>query len=189
MNVDARRLADLDASQILFHDVRHHADAADIHDVGNGLVRRHERAGVDHPSRDEPVDRGADQRVGQRDAELLEPGLCLYELRPGQVELGVVGLIARLRILERLLRQQLAVEQVAGSLDVGFRELEVRLALPDRRTGDLECRLGLLHLLTNLTILDSGDLLATRDAVAKPYKHFLEATGGLRHPLPRSSRR
>src|SRR5712691_1473468 len=69
------------------------------------------------------------------------------ELRAGQVELSVAGLMPCFGIFERLLGQQLAVEQVARSLDVGLGELEVRFALPDRRAGDLERGLGLLHLL------------------------------------------
>ena len=67
---------------------------------------------------------------------------------------------ARLGVVERLARQQLAVEQALRAIEVDVGELEVGLALADGGLGHLVRRLGLLDLLDDFLVLDLGQQLA-----------------------------
>ena len=55
-----------------------------------------------------------------------------------EIELRERRLVARLGVVVGLLRQQLALEQALVALEVGLRQLQVRLALPDRRRATLD---------------------------------------------------
>ncbi len=136
IDLDDGFVAGADLLEILFDDVGDQTHAADVHDVGNRRVLSDERAGVNGAARHEAVDRRHDDRVGQRDAKLVEPRVRLVVLRAREIELRDGGLIARLGIVERLLRQQLTREQIARPLGVGQRQLEVGLALADGRLRD-----------------------------------------------------
>ena len=96
-----------------------------------------ECARIDEALADEAVHRRLDAGVLQRDPQFVEPGLGLFELRAREIELGECRLIPRLRVVERLLWEQLALEQAARSIEVGLRELEIRLPLADGRFADL----------------------------------------------------
>ncbi len=124
-----------------------------------------------------------DLRVRQRDLQLVEPRLGLLELRPRQVELRQRRLMPRVDVVERLLRQQLAIEEVLRAIEVGLRQLEIGLALPDRRFADLVGGFGLAHLLANLAVLDARDHLAFAHRVAELDVDRLEATVHARHDL------
>ena len=113
-----------DAPQILFDDVGDQPDDADVDDRDERRIRRDPGAGVQHALADEPVHRRRDQRVGEVDLQLVETRLCLRVLRLGQIELGRRRLVARFGVVERLLRDQLALEQVARAIEVRLGELE-----------------------------------------------------------------
>ena len=50
-----------------------------------------------------------------------------------QIELRQRRLMARIDVVERLLREQLALEEAARAIEVVLRELQVGFALTDRR--------------------------------------------------------
>ena len=129
--------------------------------------------------------RATDQRVLQRDSQLVESGLRLLELRAREIELSQRRLIPRFGVIERLLRKQLTLEQAPRSIEVGLRELQIRVALPDRRFADLERRLGLPHLFPDLAVFDERDDLPTAHRVAKLDVDRLQPAVDLRHDLHR----
>ena len=75
---------------------------------------------------------------------------------------GLRRLIAGVRVVEGLPRNELPLEKVARAIEVGLREPEIRLALPDRGRRHFEGRLRLLHLLQDLAVLDLRERLAAR---------------------------
>ena len=131
----------------------------------------HERAGVQAPAADEPVDRGEDPRVRQVDPQFLEPRRRLASLGPRQVDLRHRRVVPRLGVVERLLRDQVAPEEVPRALEVALGELEVGFALADRGLRHLERRLGLAHLLADFAVLERGQQLAPADRVAQAHVH------------------
>ncbi len=54
-----------------------------------------------------------DLRVRQTDLQLVESGLGLFELRLGEVELRDGRLMPCVDVIERLLREQLTIEEAA----------------------------------------------------------------------------
>ena len=102
-------------------------------------------------------------------------------LRAREVHRRDGGLVPRLVVVQRLLRQQLALEQVPRTLDVGLCEPQVRFALPDGRTRDLHRRLGLPDLLLQLLVFDLGEALAAADPVAELHVDLFEPAGRARH--------
>ncbi len=129
---------------------------------------------------DEAVHRRGDDRVGDVDAQLLEPRLRLRRLRAGQIERGESRLIARFVVVEGLLRQELAFEEAARALDVGQRQLQVGLALADGRLRDFLRGFRLFHLLLQLEVFDRGDPLTARDAVTQLDVDLLQPAGRAR---------
>ena len=79
-----------------------------------------------------------------------------------EVELRDRRLMPRVDVVERLLRQQLAIEEAARAVEVVLRQLEVRFALANRRLRDLIGGLRPPHLLADFAVLDAGDDLALR---------------------------
>ena len=122
-----------DAPDVLFDDVGDEPDDADVHHRDERRVRRDPSTGVEHALGDEAADRRRDDGVGQVDLQLVEPRLRLRELRAGEVELRHGGLIARVGVVEGLLRNQLALVEVARAIQVRLREPQVGFALADRR--------------------------------------------------------
>ena len=103
-------------------------------------------------------------------------------LRAREIERRDRRLVARLVVVERLLRQQLALEQAARPLDVGLRQLQVGFALANRRLRHLLSGFGLLDLLLDVEVFDLGDALTAADAVAELHVDRLEAAGGVAAP-------
>ncbi len=174
------------APQILLDEVRHESHRGD---VDNGHDRR--RGGdpgtrIEEPLADVAVDRRRDHRVGQRNLQLIEPGLGLGELRARKIELGRRRLEPSLRIVHRLPGQQLPVEQAPGPVEIRLGELQIGLALPNGGGRDLMGRLGLPDLLANLEVLDAREGLAPRDAVAKFHGDALQPAVDLWDDLDRS---
>ena len=114
------------------------------------------------------------------DAQLVEARLRLRALRAREIELRDRRLIARLVVVERLLGQQLPLEEVARALDVGLRQLQIRFALADRGRDTSCAGFGLLDLFDDLEVLDLGDALAAGHAIAEPHGDVLQASGGAR---------
>ena len=174
-------VAGLELIEVLFDDVGDEPDAADVDDVDDRRVLADKRARIDGAAGDEAVDRRDDDRVLEVDAKLVEPRGRLVVLRAREIELRDRRLVARLGVVERLLRQQLPREQVARPLGVGLGELEVRFALPDGGARDLERRLLLLDLLLELEVFDLGDPLSARHAIAEADGDVLQPAGRARH--------
>ena len=139
-----------------------------------GASLRHERAGIDVALRDETVHRRRDHRVRQIDAQLVEACLRLVGLRAREIELRERGLIARLVVVQGLLRQQLTLEQAARAFDVGLGQLKVGFPLTNRRERDFLRRFGLLDLLDDLEVLDLGEALTAVHAIAEPDRELLQ---------------
>ena len=74
--------------------------------------------------------------------ELVEPRLRLRVLRLRQVELRDGRLVPGVGVVEGLLRNQLALEQVPRAIEIGLRQPQVGLALPDGRRRHVERRLA-----------------------------------------------
>ena len=91
--------------------------------------------------------------------------------------------MAGVGVVVRLLRQQLAIEQALVAIEIGLRQLQVRLALTDRRLGHLIGGLGLPDLLLNLAVLDFGDHLAAPHRIAQVHVDACQAAVDLRHGL------
>ena len=185
VDLDPRHVADANLLQILFDDVGDHAHALNVDDLDDRRVRRDVRARIHRAPRDEPVDRREDHGVLEREPQLVEARLRLRILCARQVERRLCRLILRFRIVERLLRQQLALEEVPRALDVGLGEIQIGFALADGRLADLERRFGLLDLFANLLVLDARDALATADPIAELDADLLQASGGLWHDRDR----
>jgi hypothetical protein len=96
-------------------------------------------------------------------------------------------LVPRLGVVERLLGQQLPLEQAARAVEVGLRELQVGLALPDGGLAHLVGGLGLLHLLADLAVLDPA-MSWPRHGIAEPDLDRLEPAADLRRHLDRLAR-
>ena len=96
-------------------------------------------------------------------------------LRLGQIELRLRGLVARVGVVEGLLREQLALEEAARALEVGLRQPEVGLALPDGRLRHVVGRFGLLDLLEHLAVFDLGERLAAAHLIAQLHADRLAA--------------
>ena len=92
-------------------------------------------------------------------------------------------LMPRVDVIERLLRQQLTLEQAARAVEAGLRQLEVRLPLANRRLRDLIGRLGPADLLAEFAVLDTGDDLAFPHRIAQLDVHHLQAPVGAGHDL------
>ena len=117
----------------------------------------------------------------ERDLQLVEPRLRLLELRPREIELRHRRLVARVGVVERLLRQQLPLVEAARAIEVGLRQLQVGLALADRRLRDLVGRFRLSNLLADLAVFDVRDDLALPDRVAELDVDDLQPAVGARH--------
>ena len=138
-------------------------------------VGRDEGAGVEQALADEAVHRRPDLGAAERDLQLVEAGLRLVELGAREIELGLRRLMAGVGVVERLARQELALEQAARAIEVGLGELQVGLALAHGRACHVERRLGLVHLFLDLAGLDPGEGAALDDAIADPDRDLLEA--------------
>ncbi len=141
--------------------------------------------GIEVALADEAVDGRDDLRVRQGDFQFVEPGLGLFELGARQVELRDRRLVARVDVVEGLLRQQLPLVETARALEVVLRQLEIRFALANRRLRDLIRRLGAADLLADLAVLDARDDLPLPDRIAELDVHDLQPAVGARHDLDR----
>src|SRR5262245_41073628 len=86
----------------------------------------------------------------------------------------------RLVVVQRLLREQLPLEEAAVAIEVGLREREIGFARTNGRSGNFLRRLLLLDLLDELEILNLGAALALADLIARPVADVLKATRGTR---------
>src|ERR1043165_3439793 len=145
----ARHRADAHLLEILFDDVGNEPHTLNIDDVDNRRVGRDVGPRVRGAPRDEAVDRRRDDRVLERDAQLVEAGLRLVVLGARQIESGLRRLVLRFRVVERLLRQQLALEQVARAFDVRLCQLEIGFALAEGCLAYFERGFRLLDLLAH----------------------------------------
>ena len=104
-------------------------------------------------------------------------------LRPREIDRRHRRLVARLVVVERLLRQQLPLDTgCATARRWSAASLQIGLALADGRLRDLLGRLGLLDLFLDLEVLDLGDALAAAHAIAEAHVDVLEpARGARRH--------
>ena len=84
-----------------------------------------------------------------------------------EIELRHRRLVARVDVVEGLLRQQLPLVEAARAIEVGLRQLEVGFALADGGLRDLVGGLRLPHLLADFAVLDARDDLALPDRVAE----------------------
>ncbi len=109
----------------------------------------------------------------------------LLELRPREIELRGRRLVARVDVVERLLRQQLPLVEAARAIEVGLRQLQVGFALADRGLRDLVGRLRLTHLLAQLAVLDARDDLTLPHRVAELDVDVLQPPVGARHDFDR----
>ena len=105
------------------------------------------------------------------------------ELRLRQIDLRFRRHVARLGIVERLLGEQLALEEVLRALEVQLGDLEVGLALPDGGLRHFERGLGWAHLLEDFAIFDLGHHLAAPDGVAQLHVDAQQTAAGLRRDL------
>ena len=123
-----------------------------------GHVLRDERTRIDGALGDHAVERRRDDRVLERDAQLVEPGLRLSGSgrapdRPAR---------ARRRSATRCRRASACgsscrSNRLRDRSSVGLGELQLGFALADRRDRDLLCGLGLLDLLEQLVVFELGD--------------------------------
>ena len=127
VHVDAGGVSSPQLGEVLLDDVGHQTDGGDVHDVQHRHVLRHEGAGIDRAARDVAGDGGTDDGVAEVDAQLVEAGLRLEALGAREVDRRLRRLVARLVVVERLLRQQLPLEQVARAFGVGLRQPRGRL--------------------------------------------------------------
>ena len=109
----------------------------------------------------------------------------LRHLRLREIELRLRGLIPRVGIVERLAGQQVALEQAARALEIVLRELQVGLALPDRRLRHVVGRFGLLDLLDDFAVFDLRDRLAEPDGIAQLHVHRVETALAAGHRVDR----
>ena len=128
------------------------------------------------------------RRVRQRDAELLEARLGLLELRAREVELRDGGLLPRLGVVERLLREQLAVEEVrdrARLVSANFRSASRCRMVAWPTSNDASACFTCSRISRSST---RAMQLAARDAVADAHGDVLQPAAHLRHDLDRLRR-
>ena len=121
----------------------------------------------------------------QVDLELVEPRRGLFQLRHRQLELRLRRLVARVGVVERLAGQQIALVEALRALHVVLRELQVGLALANRRLRHVERRLGLLDLFDDLAVFDLRDRLAAANRIAELDVDRVEASLAARHGVDR----
>ncbi len=185
VDLDVGRRAHRHATHVALDQVRHHPHGADVDHRGHRRVRAGKRAGIEVALADEAVDRRHDLRVRQADLQLVESGLGLFELRLGKVELRDGRLMPRVDVIERLLRQQLAIEEAARAVEAALRQLQVRLALANRRLRDLIGGLRAADLLADFAVLDASDDLSLPHGIAELHAHDLQTPVGARHDFDR----
>ena len=142
-----------------------------------------EAAGIEIALADHAVHRRDEHRVGEVDLQLVETRLRRGELGLRDGDLRHRGVVARLGVLERLLRDEPALEARLRALERACRDVLVVLARDDRGAVDLDVGLRLVDLLAKLAVFDLGDLLAACHAIAKLNLHRVEPAGHARHDV------
>ena len=183
VDFDVRGRARWHPAHVALDQVGDHAHGADVDHRRHRRVGAGERSRIEEALADEAIDRRDNLRVRQRDLELVEAGASGLELRPRQVELRQRRLVPRVDVVERLLRQQLALVEVARSVEVVLGQLQVGFALANRGLADAVGRFRLPHLLANLQVFDAGDDLALLDRVAELDIHGLQPAVDARHDV------